>query len=61
MRSDVRQPVERAHDGEPVERLAVVAGPVLDEPQEVLHSSRSGSSFGIFGLKMSPVRVRHSP
>src|SRR4051794_41963350 len=26
-----------------------------------LHSSRSGSSFGIFGLKMSPERVCLSP
>ena len=32
-----------------------------DEPRKCEHSSRSGSSFGIFGLKMSPVRVRHSP
>ena len=36
LRSEVGQPVERPHDREPVVRLAMVAGAVLDEAQEVL-------------------------
>ena len=57
----LRQPVERAHDAQPVLGLAWSPGPSATSRRKCSHSSRSGSSFGIFGLKMSPVRVRHSP
>src|SRR6185503_6476938 len=36
-------------------------GPRSTSSTKWRHSSRSGSSFATFGLKMSPVRVRHSP
>jgi hypothetical protein len=42
-------------------RASHVSAPRATSRRKCEHSRRSGSSFGIFGLKMSPVRVRHSP
>ncbi len=33
----------------------------VDQLEEVVHSSRSGSAVEIFGMEMSPERVCHSP
>ncbi len=72
-RMDVSHATRPSHGGDSVSRSSArttvspsraslcPSGPFSTSERKCWHSSRSGSSFEIFGLKMSPVRVRHSP